>query len=241
MAEIISIPLWLTEEHPCSYLERFKARSLVVDPKYTLDAAVYSQLIAQGFRRSGDRVYKPHCRDCRSCIATRIEVDKFQADRKQKRCIKANADTRISIKPAEFDNRHFELYRRYQSVRHTKDHPDESTPDEYLEFLGSDWCKTWFVEFTIADKLAAIAVVDVLDRALSAVYTFFDPEFSRFSPGVFAILWQIDQARQMDLEYLYLGYWIKNCRKMNYKNQYRPLFGLDGRDWRLITDPLNNR
>ena len=78
----------------------------------------------------------------------------------------------------------------------------------------------------------AVAVTDVLPNALSAVYTFFDPTLGRFSPGVFAILWQIDEARRRGLKHLYMGYWIADSKKMRYKDQYRPLEAWNGRAWR---------
>ncbi len=233
---MISVPLWQTAEHACSYLDGMQSRSLVVDPDFPLDTRLYSQLIEQGFRRSGDQVYKPRCRNCQACVPTRIEVDKFQVNRSQKRCIKRNILTEVAIKPAEFDRRHFELYLRYQAVRHDKDRTDGTSPNEYMQFLGSHWCNTWFVEFSIGGKLAAVAVVDVLDDALSAVYTFFEPEFADYSLGVFAVLWQIEQAGQLNLDYVYLGFWIKDCRKMRYKNQYQPLFGLFDRHWQPISN-----
>jgi leucyl-tRNA---protein transferase len=232
---MISIPLWLTAEHACSYLDDRYSRSTVVDPDFMLNPQLYSRLIEQGFRRSGDQVYKPYCRSCQACVPTRLPVAYFLPDRKQKRCAKRNAQTRVSIKPAEFDPRHFELYSRYQAARHDKGETSSASPREYLHFLGSSWCDTWFVEFSISGKLAAVAVVDVLDHALSAVYTFFDPEFSDYSPGVFAVLWQIEQARKLNLEYLYLGFWVKDCRKMSYKNQYQPLQGLIGQQWQPIS------
>jgi arginine-tRNA-protein transferase len=100
---------------------------------------------------------------------------------------------------------------------------DEADPEKYMEFLTSDWSTTKFIEFRLDQKLISVAVVDELDNGLSAVYTFFDPDYVTRSPGVYCILWEIEYARTMNLPYLYLGYWIQECEKMSYKNQYQPL------------------
>lgn len=231
------IPLWLSAEQPCGYLDDHWSQSVFIHPEVDLDSPIYSRLIEQGFRRSGDHVYRPHCNACQACIPTRLAVKDFQAHRQQKRCLKRNEQTRVVVKPAAFDPRHFALYQRYLSARHDQSpNSTPTTPDDYLHFLGSSWCETWFVEFLIAGQLAAVAVVDVLDHGLSAVYTFFDPIFSDYSPGVYAVLWQIERARQLELDYLYLGFWIKQCRKMRYKSQYQPLSGLIDGQWQAICD-----
>lgn len=233
---MISVPLWLTREHTCSYFADRLSQSAVVDPNFDMNTALYSQLIAQGFRRSGDQVYKPYCNACQACVPSRIPVTEFQASRKQRRCLKHNANTLATIKPAGFDPQHFALYQRYQSARHQKDEATAISQEDYMQFLGSHWCDTWFVEFAINRQLIAIAVVDVLENALSAVYTFFDPDFAEFSPGVYAVLWQIEQAKQQQLDYVYLGFWIEGCRKMSYKIQYQPLEGLVGQQWQPISE-----
>ncbi|WP_330165390.1 arginyltransferase [Methylomonas sp. LL1] len=237
MASMISVPLWLTAKQDCSYLDDRLSQSAVIDPDFTMDTLLYSRLIEQGFRRSGDQVYKPHCNGCQACVPTRIPVAAFRANRKQRRCARRNAETQIVVKTPEFNERHFDLYRRYQIARHDKTSENEISREDYLHFLTSSWCDTWFVEFLIEGRLAAIAVVDALDNALSAVYTFFDPAFDHFSPGVLAVLWQIDSARQLGLDYVYLGFWVKDCRKMRYKIEYQPLEGLIGRQWQPISEP----
>jgi len=229
-----SVPLRLTAEHDCSYLDDKQSQSAIVHPDFAMNTRIYSRLIELGFRRSGDQVYKPHCSDCQACVPTRIPVAEFQANRSQRRCAKRNAQIQVNIKPARFDQEHFQLYQLYQLNRHEKGPSSLISPADYLHFLSSSWCDTWFVEFFIADKLASIAVVDVLDHALSAVYTFFDPHFEEYSPGTFAVLWQIEQARQLKLDYVYLGFWIKDCRKMRYKIQYQPLSGLIDQKWQAI-------
>jgi arginine-tRNA-protein transferase len=228
------VPLWLTSEQNCSYLDNKLSQSAVVHPDFALDIHSYSRLIEQGFRRSGDQVYKPYCNSCEACVPTRIPVVTFQASRSHKRCAKRNVATQVRIKPPRFDSRHFQLYQHYQANRHDKDSIDAISPADYMHFLSSSWCNTWFVEFLIADQLAAVAVVDVLDHALSAVYTFFDPAFNDFSPGTYAVLWQIEQARLLKLDFVYLGFWIKDCRKMRYKIQYQPLQGLINQHWQAV-------
>ncbi len=99
---------------------------------------------------------------------------------------------------------------------------DNPTPESYLAFLTSSWSDTLFYEFRLEQKLLAVTVADQLGTGLSAVYTFFDPQYGARSPGNYAILWLIQQARRHNLPWLYLGYWIKECAKMAYKNQYQP-------------------
>jgi arginine-tRNA-protein transferase len=237
---MMSLPLWLSVEHACGYLEGRLSQSGFVHPSVDMDTPLYSQLIAQGFRRSGDHVYKPYCQDCRACVPTRLPAHAFRPDRKQKRCAKRNAQTRVVIKDADFDPRHFQLYQRYLNARHDKPGEEPTSPDDYIKFLGSSWCDTKFVEFLIGGQLAAVAVVDVVADGLSAVYTFFDPDFADYSPGVYAVLWQIETARQLGLEYVYLGYWIKDCRKMRYKIDYQPLSGLISGQWQTISTQTFN-
>ncbi len=231
---MISIPLFVTETHNCSYLPGKTAQTAFVYPSYPVTNNIYSVLIEQGFRRSGNEIYTTHCGDCQQCVPVRIPIKDFRPNRRQKRCKKKNLGTTATIKPATFDKRHYDLYLRYQQHRHSDSSMANSSPEEYIQFLGSSWCNTLFVEFSIEGSLAAVAVVDLLDNALSAVYTFFDPDLTNFSLGTNAVLWQIDHAHALGLEYLYLGYWIKDCRKMNYKAEFQPLFGFINQQWKQI-------
>ena len=73
------------------------------------------------------------------------------------------------------------------------------------------------------------------------MYTFFDPDESRRSLGVFAILKQIEYATQLNLNYLYLGYWVPHSAKMNYKSQYTPLELLLDGQWRRLNRALSEQ
>ncbi|MFA5984187.1 MAG: arginyltransferase [Methylococcaceae bacterium] len=233
---MISIPLVLSYEHECSYLEETTAQSMFVHPSFPINNAIYSALIQQGFRRSGDEVYRPHCTNCSACIPARIAVNDFNPSRNQNRCLKKNHQTLAVIKPPVFQADHYELYLRYQNHRHSFGDMANSSAEEYLNFLSSQWCDTQFVEFFIDGQLVCVAIVDQLDNALSAVYTFFDPAYSSYSPGVYAVLWQIEQAKKLQKEFLYLGFWIESCKKMAYKNQYQPLQLLIEQTWKTLLD-----
>lgn len=229
--------LYLTDAHPCAYLAGRQSRTLFVDPTAAIDSASYQALINQGFRRSGAHVYRPHCHDCSACVPVRIPVADFQPDRSQRRNWQRNATAITSIDtPAAFHPAHFELYCRYLAARHPSgDMAEDASADNYRQFLIEPWGGvTRFIEFWLEDQLIGVAVTDELALGLSAVYTFFDPAIADRAPGVFAILTQIELARRLALPYLYLGYWIQDCRKMAYKTRFQPLEAWNGVNWQLF-------
>jgi arginine-tRNA-protein transferase len=218
--------------HPCSYLPNYIARSAYVDTQLELDTLTYSRLAEQGFRRSGDLVYRPHCIACEACVPVRIPVAEFTPDRSQRRTWHDNEDLTIIPKPAEYDDEHYRLFQRYLSARHEEGGMADSGPEDYIGFLGSRWSDTAFVEFRLGNKLLAVAVVDRLLDGLSAVYTFFDPGYPQRSLGTLAVLWQVSESRRLGLSWVYLGFWIEECRKMNYKKRFRPLEARLNGQWR---------
>ena len=215
----------------CSYLADRKAVSAFANPHMDMDMETYNELIQHGFRRSGGYVYRPHCPSCQECVSVRVPVKYHQYSRNELRVIRRNSDVIQVSRNGKFSERHFDLYKRYMSSRHADGTMANPGKSDYHRFLICDWTETVFTEYRLDSLLIAVAVVDVVSTGLSAVYTFFDPDFADRSPGHFAILHQIEQARSRDLDYLYLGYWIKDCNKMSYKRRYKPLEGFINDQW----------
>jgi leucyl-tRNA---protein transferase len=219
----IPLPLYLSPPHTCNYLADRRSQMLFVHPDDPIDGTLYHGLLHRGFRRSGRIVYTPSCEDCRQCVSARVPVAAFSPRRIQRRIQRRNADlARTLVEPA-FVPEHFALYQRYTAARHGSDGMAQASPSEYMGFLCADWCDTVFMELRGEQGLLAVAVTDVLADGLSSVYTFFDPELDTRSLGAFAILSQIELARERALPYVYLGYWIRDCRKMAYKTGFRPI------------------
>jgi arginine-tRNA-protein transferase len=228
------IQLFLSTEHPCGYLPARESRNAYVDPSYPLSPARYGTLIEQGFRRSGDHVYRPHCALCKKCLAARVPVEDFRAHRSQKRCLMRNRDLNWHVATTLTDE-HYALFQRYIGARHAGEGMDGDSPESFHTFLECSWGETQFWEFRLATKLICVAVVDVLPQGLSAVYTFFDPGFDERSLGTHAVLRQIEQARRLKLPYVYLGYWVEGSKKMDYKRRFQPLEVFDGNHWTLLS------
>lgn len=230
----LRIQFYLTAPYPCSYLEGREARSQVAAPAHLIGQAAYSRLIQEGFRRSGHYTYRPHCYGCKLCVPVRIVVAGFKPNRSQKRNSRHNQSLTASTLPLEFRDEHYELYRRYQRARHTGGGMDLDDSEQYSQFLLSSQVDTSLVEFRDAGRLVMVAVVDRIEDGLSAVYTFYDPDLDKHGLGTYAVLWQVELARRLELPYVYLGYWIKESRKMAYKSNYKPLQGLVEGRWTEI-------
>jgi len=227
-----NIRLYQSGLHPCSYLDRRNARTLFVDPEITPDAALYSALIDQGYRRSGSLIYRPECPGCQECISLRVPVREFSPRRSQRRVWQRNRDRlQVREEPAGESPEHYRLFQRYIRARHRDGSMVNTSEEEYRQFITSNWSNTRAFAFYHDSRLVAVAVADILPLGLSAVYTFFDPDYQQSSPGVYTILWQIAECRRRNLPWLYLGYWIESCHKMAYKKEYLPHQAFIGNRW----------
>jgi len=231
MTELARLKFYATQPHTCSYLPDEQATTLFLDPSQPMDPGVYADLSELGFRRSGDHLYRPHCQRCNACVPARIPAARFLPNRQQKRILKRNADITVTAARPRFTEEYFDLYKRYIDQRHADGDMYPPSRDQFSTFLVRDLPFSRFYEFRLGNRLLAVAVTDLLPNGLSAVYTFYEPEQERRSLGRFAILWQITEALRLDLGAVYLGYWIKNCKKMNYKTQYRPIELLINQRW----------
>ena len=221
MTELARLKFYATQPHSCSYLPEEQATTLFLDPSQPMDVHVYADLSEMGFRRSGDHLYRPHCQNCNACVPARIPVAQFIPNRQQKRIFKRNADLQVQPAKPAFSEEYFELYQRYIEQRHADGDMYPPSRDQFSTFLVRDLPFSRFYEFRLDGRLLAVAVTDLLPNGLSAVYTFYEPE-DHASYGTYNILWQIQQARELELPYTYLGYWIAESPKMGYKARFFP-------------------
>lgn len=226
-----SVRVLQTVEHPCGYYPERMARNLVIDPTAERQERLYDALAGSGFRRAGNHIFRPHCRKCTACIATRIPIRKFTPNRSQRRCLKRNRDVSMEQIPAGFSQECFALYKRYLGARHPNGGMDNPEPDDFKNYLLSNWSRTSFLEFRLNETLMGVAVTDVMSSGLGSVYTFYEPEMDNRSFGTYAILRQIELAQELSLPFVYLGYWIREHPKMDYKKRFRGIEGFFGQSW----------
>lgn len=233
------LQFYVTTGYSCGYLPNKLAQSLIASPQHLIDAHIYSGLIQQGFRRSGKFSYRPHCETCRECVPVRVVLEDFSPSRSQKRAFKQHQNLTTTILPIDFQEEHYKLYAAYQMARHVNtesEKAEKSEQDEveqYKNFLCQTNVESVMVEFREEGQLKMVSVIDIVLDGISAVYTFYDTNDSHASFGTYNVLWQIEWSKSLHFPYLYLGYWIRESKKMAYKQNYKPLEKLVDGEWVL--------
>ncbi|WP_165734977.1 arginyltransferase [Pseudoalteromonas sp. C8] len=222
MNEQLPARVGLTQEFDCSYLPNRQEQLLVIlDPScYSTDK--FESLLGLGFRRSGNQIYRPHCPICSACSSVRVLAQDFMPSKSQKRKLN-KAKTQFEVKYSTQERpEYYPLYSKYITMRHQDGSMYPPEKEQFQSFLLCSWLKITFIELWHQDTLVAVAVTDCMNSAISAIYTFFDPDFEHYSLGSVMILEQLKFAKEQNKQYVYLGYQIDECDKMKYKTQFLP-------------------
>ena len=208
----------------CSYLDNHFSR---MQYKYIENCSsdLNNQLVQRGWRRFGNYYSRPQCENCIKCESLRIDANSFTFSRNAKRTIKKNKDTVFSIQSPTITNEHLEIYEKYHKYMEKKKgwKNYRITPGGYQELYKAGAGKFGKeILYYIDDRLVGVDLVDFLDDGISSIYFFYDPDFRNFSLGRYSIYMQIQLAKNFNLRWIYLGYYVKDCPSLNYKDRYKP-------------------
>ena len=216
------IQFYVTTEYSCGYISGQDAQSIVATPYKNINSKNFKSLISQGYRRSGQYVYKPNCKNCSACTPIRLLTSNFNASRSQKRAKKYLDTLSVKLLPLSFNEDHYNLYVDYQNKRHRNNNESEDDISDYNDFLIKSNVNSKIVEFRLNNDLKMITIIDIIDDGISAVYTFYDCGDQKLSLGTMSIIWLIEFCKKEDIPFLYLGYWIHASQKMKYKTNFKP-------------------
>ena len=233
----------MTSVAPCPYLPGKTERKVFANLPFSEGAHVNDELTQAGFRRSQNIAYRPACEACDACISVRLPVADFVFSRSQRRILRRNADLSRDLVEAEATIEQFDLLRRYLSARHPEGGMAGMGWLDYVAMVEDTAVRTHLIEYRLPShddgpgELVGVGLTDLLNDGLSMVYSFYDPDLSERSLGRFAILDHLRQAAMVGLPFVYLGYWVRGSRKMDYKADFRPMEQLTRQGWERIAQP----
>lgn len=220
---------------PCPYLAGRMERKIVTELSGPDSEVLHEALSRAGFRRSHSIAYSPACPGCNACIPVRIVADRFAPDRTMRRVRDRNAGLVARQVNARATAEQYRLFARYQEARHSGGDMALMGFYDYRSMVEDSPIDTFIVEFRGDDGLLRAAVLtDRMNDGLSAVYSFFDPQYERDSLGTYMVLWLVDEAARRGLAYVYLGYWIEESAKMSYKARFQPLEAFGAQGWQPL-------
>jgi len=224
---------YLTAPSPCPYLGGKEERKVFTHLVGERAGELNNILTQGGFRRSQSIAYRPACEGCRCCVSVRVVAREFDPTRSMRRIVNRNADMVGEMKIAVPTSEQYSIFRAYLDSRHRDGGMADMTVLDYAMMVEDSHIETRIIEYRRRDAagstakrnagdLVAIALTDVLGDGLSMVYSCFEPDEAARSLGTFMVLDHISRAQRMGLAYVYLGYWVRDSRKMDYKSRFLP-------------------
>lgn len=223
-------PFYITPPAPCPYLEGLTEQRLLtfIDKP---QAGFTPALLAAGFRRSQNMFYRPHCPSCAACLSVRLPVADFAPDKGMRRILRRNGDLAAEIRAAACDEDLYRLFHSYQTARHAESDMAAMTIDDLAAMIEDHPGTARLMHCMKDGQTRGVMLFDETANATSAVYSFFDPAESRRSLGTWMILKLVEYTKSSGRDYLYLGYLIRQSRKMAYKERFQPLQILIKNEW----------
>ena len=236
---------YLTAPSPCPYLPGRQERKVFTHLVGDKAGDLNDLLTHGGFRRSQSIAYRPACEGCRACVSVRVVAADFAPSRNMRRIAERNSDIVGDMRTPAPTSEQYSVFRAYLDARHRDGGMADMTVLDYAMMIEDSHVDTRLVEYRRrgpdsgftgrgSGQMLAVALTDVLSDGLSMVYSFFDPDEADRSLGTYMILDHIERARRMGLDYVYLGYWVRSSRKMDYKSRFLPQERLMPEGWRRV-------
>jgi len=227
-------PISLDQLEPCPYLPG-RQKQYEYFYAVSLSGTELAGLLAAGWRKFGPYFFRPACPGCQRCVPVRVPVADFKLSRSQRRVLRRNQDLAVRFGPLQYTERIFQLYREHSRQRFGA----ESSLDDFASYFYLPSCPVLQLEVFLGDQQLGVGFLDRASDALSSVYYCFDPAYSERGLGIFGALQEIEQARQLGLDYYYLGYLVNGCTSMHYKDHFRPrqYFAWNTGQWQEVTAP----
>ena len=235
----IAPQFYVTAPQPCPYLEGRHERKLFTALHGDRAQDLNDTLSKQGFRRSQNVLYRPSCVECAACMSARIEVSKFKMSKSQKRVSKKNITLSRRTNSPWATEEQYDLFHTYLATRHADGGMADMDVFEFAAMIEETPIRTRVIEYEQDNTLKAVSLTDVLDDGLSMVYSFFDPDLSHRSIGTYLVLDHILMAQELNLPFVYLGYWVPGSPKMGYKARFSGLEIYRDRQWTPLADCEN--
>ena len=218
-------------DEKCSYLEeRLQSTHYKVIDACTPEYC--HRLVQQGWRRFGAMFFRPICPHCTACESVKIDVKNYHFSKSERRIINKNKDLKIIVTRPELSQDHLDIHEKYHTHMQNKkdwDHTPTTSQHYYSSFVQGAESFGHEVQYLLHDKLIGVDIIDIFPDGISSTYFFYDPDFDKRSLGKLSLLHQISLAKEQNLEWIYLGYYVKECSSLSYKHDYQPLLTLQGR------------
>ena len=230
---------FITAPSPCPYLPGRVERKVFTHLVGQDARSLNTQLSQGGFRRSQNIAYRPACDGCASCVSVRVPVNTFTPSRAMRRNLRINADVESTVVKSQATSEHYSLFRSYIDSRHSDGGMADMTVLDFSAMVDDNFVDSRLVEYRLRTEddrngqLVASVLIDVLGDGISMIYSFYEPEEPRRGLGTFMILDNIARVKRLGLPYLYLGYWVRGSRKMDYKSKFLPQERLTSEGWVL--------
>ena len=230
---------YVTAPQDCPYLENNVERKLFTALYGSNSKRLNNSLSKQGFRRSQNVLYRPSCSNCNACMSARIPSEELKLSKSQKRILSKNEDIVRVINPPLATDPQYELFKNYINKRHANGGMSDMDAEDFASMIEETNVESKLIEYYAKKngelELISFSLVDILDDGISMVYSVFNPDFKDRSLGTYMILDHNTLTLDMDLQYVYLGYWVQGSSKMDYKKRFSSLEVFTNDKWVCVS------
>ena len=230
---------YVTAPQDCPYLDNQVERKLFTALYGSNSRRLNNSLSKQGFRRSQNVLYRPSCANCSACMSARISSREFKPSKSQKRILLKNSDIVRVVNPALATDAQYDLFKQYITARHPNGGMSDMDANDFTAMIEETNVESKLIEYYAKKngelELISFSLVDILDDGISMVYSVFNPDFKERSLGTYMILDHNNLTLEMDLQYVYLGYWVQGSSKMDYKKRFSSLEVFTNDKWVCVS------